>query len=109
GFPGVGWASVAPFPNVAATYGPLYCVGSPLGNTDYQSLQLSVKKRTTHGLSLLASYNLSSSHGDVDDSFEDLYSAGPLQDIYNLAQERHTISSFDQTQIAKGYILYELP
>jgi Carboxypeptidase regulatory-like domain len=109
GFSGFGWASVAPFPNVAMTYGPLYCVGSPLGNTDYQSLQLSVKKRTTHGLSLLASYNLSSSHGDVDNSFEDLYSAGPLQDIYNLAQERHTISSFDQTQIAKGYILYELP
>jgi len=109
GFAGFGWASVAPFPNVAMTFGPLFFVGSPLGNTDYQSLQLSVKKRTTHGLSMLASYNLSSSHGDVDDSLEDLYWAGPLQDVYNLGQERHTISSFDQTHIVKGYVLYELP
>jgi carboxypeptidase family protein len=109
GFTGLGWASVAPFPNVAMTYGPLYFVGSPRGNTDYQSLQLTVRKRTTHGLSLLASYNLSSSHGDVDTGFEDLYYAGPLQDIYNLQQERHTISDFDQTHIVKGYVLYELP
>jgi len=38
-----------------------------------------------------------------------LYYAGPLQDVYNLQQERPTISSFDQTHIVKGYVLYELP
>jgi len=109
GFTGPGWASVAPFPNVAATFGPLYYVGSPLGNTDYQSLQITIKKRSAHGLSMLASYNLSSSHGDVDDSFEELYYTGPLQDVYNLQQERHTISDFDETNIVKGYVLYQLP
>jgi hypothetical protein len=109
GFTGPGWASVAPFPNVAATFGPLYYVGSPLGNTDYQSLQFAVKKRLAYGLSMLASYNLSSSHGDVDSSFEDLYYTGPLQDVYNLQRERHTISDFDQTNVVKGYVLYELP
>ena len=109
GFSGYGWASVAPFPNVAMTFGPLFFVGSPQGNTDYKSLQVSVKKRTSHGLCMLASYNLSSSHGDVDNAFEDLYYAGPLQDVDNLGQERHTISSFDQTHIVKGYVLYELP
>lgn len=109
GFTGPGWASVAPFPNVAATYGPLYYVGSPRGNTDYQALQVSVRKQSKHGLSLLASYNLSSSHGDTDTAFEDLYYAGPLQDVYNLQQERHTISDFDQTHVVKGYALYELP
>ncbi len=109
GFIGPGWASVAPFPNVALTYGPLYFVGSPRGNTDYQSLQITVKKQTTHGLSILAGYNLSSSHGDTDTAFEDLYYAGPLQDVYNLQQERHTISDFDQTHIVKGYALYDLP
>ena len=81
-------------------------VGSPRGNTDYQSLQFTMKKRAAHGLSMLASYNLSSSHGDVDDSFEELYYTGPLQDVYNLRQERHTISDFDQTHIVKGYVLY---
>ena len=109
GFQGFGWASVAPFPNVAMTYGPLFFVGSPLGNTDYKSLQISARKRTAHGLSLLASYNLSSSHGDVDNAFEDLYYPGPLQDVYNLEQERHAISDFDQTHIVKGYVLYDLP
>jgi hypothetical protein len=109
GFAGFGWASVAPFPNVAMTYGPLYFVGAPLGNSDYQSLQFTVKKRTAHGLSILGSYNLSSCHGDVDDAFEDVYWAGPIQDVYNLASERHTVCSFDQKQIAKGYVLYELP
>jgi hypothetical protein len=109
GFTGPGWASVAPFPNVAATFGPLYYVGSPRGNTDYQSLQLSVRKQTIRGLSLLANYNWSSSHGDVDTAFEDLFYAGPLQDVYHLQQERHTISDFDQTHIVKGYALYELP
>jgi hypothetical protein len=109
GFTGPGWASVAPFPNVAATFGPLYYVGSPRGNTDYQSLQITVKKRTGFGLSMLASYNLSSSHGDTDTSFEDLFYAGPLQDVYNLQRERHTISDFDETHIVKGYVLYDLP
>jgi hypothetical protein len=109
GFQGFGWASVAPFPNVAMTFGPLFYVGSPLGDTDYQSLQLTVKKRAAHGLSMLANYNLSSSHGDADNAFEDLFYAGPLQDVYNLQLERHTISSFDQTHIVKGYVLYELP
>jgi len=109
GFSGFGWASVAPFPNVAMTYGPLFFVGSPLGNSDYRSLQISVQKRPVRGLSMLASYNLSSCHGDVDNSFEDLFWSGPLQDVYNLNLERQTICSFDQEHIVKGYILYDLP
>jgi hypothetical protein len=57
----------------------------------------------------MASYNLSSCHGDVDSAFEDLYWAGPIQDVYDLESERHTLCSFDQRQIAKGFVLYELP
>jgi len=109
GFSGPAWASVTPFPNVAATYGPLFFVGSPRGNNDYQSLQLSLQKRPVRGLSLLASYNLSSCHGDVDDSFEDLFFAGPLENVYDLNDERDTICSFDQKHVVKGYALYELP
>ena len=109
GFTGFAWASVAPFPNVAMTFGPLFYVGSPDGNSDYRALQFTVKKRSRHGLSALASYSWSSSHGDTDSSFEDLYWSGPLQDVYNLEQERHTISSFDQTHVVKGFVLYDLP
>ncbi|MBZ5689261.1 MAG: TonB-dependent receptor [Acidobacteriia bacterium] len=106
---GSGWASIAPFPAVAATWGPQFYVGSPLGNSDYQSMQISVTKRSSHGLSMQASYNLSQAHGDTSDSFSELWWTGPLQDIYNLQQERKAIASFDQTHIVKGYINYELP
>jgi hypothetical protein len=109
GFTGFGWASVAPFPNVAMTFGPLFYVGSPDGNSDYRALQFTVRKRSRHGFSLLASYTLSSSHGDTDSSFEDAYWSGPLQDVYNLDDERHTISPYDQTHVVKGFVLYDLP
>lgn len=109
GFSGNGWMTVAPFPTVAGTWGPLFYVGSPLGNSDYQSLQLVAKKRASHGLSMQVSYNLSESHGDTDSGFQELWWAGPLQDVYNLEQERHTISSFDQTHVVKGYVMYDLP
>ena len=109
GFTGPAWQALTPYPYVAATFGPLFFVGAPLGNTDYQSLQFTVKKRSAHGLSILASYNLSFCHGDVDNAFEDLFYAGPLQDVYNLAAERHTICSFDETHIVKGFVLYQLP
>jgi hypothetical protein len=108
-FNGFGWASVAPFPNVAMTWGPLFYVGSPYGNADYRSLQLSMNKRGPSGLSFQVSYNFSNAHGDVDNSFQELWSAGPIQDVYNLEQERNTISPFDVKHIVKGYINYELP
>jgi len=106
---GFGWMAVQPFPTVASTWGPLFTVGTPLGNSDYQALQIGVTKRTSHGLSLQASYNLSSAHGDTDTAFQELWWTGPLQDVYNLEHERHAIASFDQTHIVKGYIVYELP
>lgn len=106
---GFQWANYTPFPTVAMTWGPLFYVGSPLGNADYKSLQFTLTKRTSHGLSMLASYNLSKAHGNVDDSFQELWWAGPIQDVYNLNKERHTISPYDQTHILKGYINYDLP
>lgn len=109
GFTGPAWAAITPFPNVALTYGPLFYVGSPDGNSDYRALEFTVRKRSRHGLSVLASYAYSSSHGDTDSSFEDLYWSGPLQDVYDLEDERHTISPFDQTHIVKGFVLYDLP
>jgi len=106
---GFGWAAVQPFPTVAGTWGPLFTVGTPLGNSDYQSLQIALTKRAGHGLSFQGSYNLSSAHGDTDTAFQELWWTGPIQDLYNLDTERHTIASFDQTHIVKGYIVYELP
>lgn len=109
GFAGSRWAWIAPFPTVAATWGPLFYVGTPLGNADYKSMQVQVTKRAKYGLSMQASYNLSQSHGDADNGFSELWWAGPLQDVYNLQNERNVISPFDQTHIVKGYVNYDLP
>jgi len=106
---GPGWQGITPFPQVAVAYGPLFSVGSPLGNADYKSFQVSATKRASHGLSLQASYVWSRAHGDVDSSFSELWWAGDLQNIYDLKDERKDISDFDMTHIVKGYIIYELP
>ena len=71
--------------------------------------QIPVTKRTSHRLSLEASYNLSSAHGRYRYGVPGTWNTGPIQDLYNLEKERHTIASFDQTHIVKGYILDELP
>jgi hypothetical protein len=110
-YAGVGpaYAGITPFPQVAAGFGPLYSVGTPLGNGDYKSVQLSITRRAAKGLSVQGSYNWSRAHGDVDSDFEELYFAGALQNIYDLASERKDILDFDMTHIVKGYILYDMP
>jgi hypothetical protein len=106
---GPGWQGITPYPQIAVAYGPLFSVGSPLGNSDYKSLQVSVTKRASHGVSFLGSYNWSRAHGDVDSSFDELWWAGDLQNVYDLKDEAKNISDFDMTHIVKGYVIYELP
>lgn len=109
GYGGPGWQGITPYPQVAVSYGPLFSVGSPLGNSDFKSLQFSVTRRSAKGLSLQGSYAWSRGHGDVDSGFEELWWTGSLQNIYDLKNERKNISSFDMTHIVKGYVIYNLP
>ncbi len=106
---GPAWSCITPYPQAEAGYGPMLSVGVPLGNADYKSLQISVTRRAAHGLSMLASYNWSRTHGDVDSGFEELWGTGSLQNTYDLKNEARDISGFDQTHIVKGYIIYNLP
>jgi hypothetical protein len=103
------YVGIVPYPQAAVGYGPLFSVGSPLGNGDYKSLQVSVTKRTSHGLSLQGSYNWSRSHGDVDSDMGEPWYAGAIQNIYALKSEQKDIASFDMTHIVKGYVIYDLP
>lgn len=111
GWPGTGpgWQGITPYPQVAVGYGPLFSIGSPLGNSDFKSLQTSVTKRAAHGISLQASYVWSRAHGDVDSSMGELWWAGSLQNVYDLKNEAKNIASFDMTHIVKGYVMYDLP
>jgi len=106
---GPGYQGITPYPQVAVSYGPLFSVGSPLGNSDYKSLQFSVQRRSAKGLSLQASYAWSRTHGDVDSGFQELWWAGSLQNVYDLKNEAKNISDFDMTHIVKGYVIYNLP
>lgn len=109
GFAGSAWMAITPFPSVAASYGPLFYVGTPLGNADYKALQVNITKRASHGLSFMGSYVLSATHGDTDTGFSELWGTGSIQNLYDLGHERNTISSFDQTHVVKGYVSYALP
>ncbi|MGA3081463.1 MAG: TonB-dependent receptor [Terracidiphilus sp.] len=106
---GPGWEGVTPYPQAEAGYGPLLSVNSPLGNSDYKSLQFSVTRRAAKGLSLQASYNWSRAHGDVDSDFQEQWGIGSLQNIYDLKDEAKDIADFDVTHIVKGYVIYNLP
>ena len=106
---GPGWEGLTPYPEAEAGYGPLLSVGTPLGNSDYKSLQFSVTRRAAKGLSLQMSYNWSRTHGDVDSDFEEAWWIGALQDTNNLKEEAKDISGFDVTHIVKGYVIYNLP
>jgi hypothetical protein len=109
GYGGPGWQGITPYPQAEVGYGPLFSVGSPLGNADYKSLQVSVSRNVGRGLSLLASYNWSRAHGDIDSGFEELWGIGSLQNTYDLKDEAKDILDFDQTHIVKGYVIYNLP
>lgn len=106
---GPGWQCITPYPQVAVAYGPLFSVGSPLGNADYKSLQFTVTRRASHGLSLMGSYNWSRAHGDVDSDMGEPWWAGSIQNVYDLNSERHGILGYDMTHIVKGYVIYDLP
>lgn len=109
GFAGSAYMAITPNPLVATSYGPLFVVGSPVGNADYKSMQVLVKRNVSNGLSMMASYVLSSAHGDTDNNFQELWWTGSIQNIYDRASARKDVASFDQTHIVKGYVSYILP
>jgi hypothetical protein len=109
GFAGTAWMAITPYPQAAAGWGPLFFVGSPLGRSDYHALQLTANKRTSSGLSAMASYTLSRQRGNMDSAFQERWWNGPIQDVTRLDQEAATIAAGDRTHIAKGFVSWALP
>jgi hypothetical protein len=109
GFSNFAAFALAPYPQVAEQWGPLFYVGSPRGSQSYHALQVTANKRRSHGISGQASYTLSRSRGNMDSGFQEQWWAGPIQDVNNLAMEAGVISKFDRTHVLKGYVAWELP
>lgn len=110
-FSGYAGMAIQPFPHVAAvTWGPLYSVGTNTGVSRYDSLQVQLTKRLTHGLAGQFSYIYSKARGDVDTAFDETWDAtAGIQDMRNLGPEAGIPLSYDQKHIVKGYVQYALP
>ncbi len=109
GFSNYSFMALAPYPTVAETWGPLYYVGSPLGASDYNALQVTLSKRMSHGIAANVAYTWSKSHGDQQWGFQERWDVGPLQDVNNLGMEANVIGFNDMTHVLKGYVAWELP
>lgn len=81
GFAGTAWMAITPYPQAAAGWGPLFFVGSPLGQTDYHALQLTASRRAASGVIASVSYTVSRQRGNVETEFQERWKSGPLQDV----------------------------
>ena len=109
GFSNFSFMALAPYPTVAETWGPMYYVGSPLGSSNYDALQLTLNKRMSHGLAANVSYTWSQSHGNQESGFQERWTVGSLQDVNALDYEADVIGFNDRAHIFKGYVAWELP
>jgi Carboxypeptidase regulatory-like domain len=106
----VGWQApynLPPFHRFDSTiFGSIGTMAS-MANSNYNSLQVSVTKHVTHGLSFLASYTYSHAL-DWSSSFEDL-AFGPLgMDPFNF-RRFYGNSSYDQPQHLSIQYSYDVP
>lgn len=109
GFQGYAFQAIAPYPQVTAEDSPIYYVGTPTGQSTYDSMVLEVIKRAGSGLTMDFNYTLSRSLGDVLTNFGENWWNGSFQNFYNLSQDQKTLTGFDQKHVVKGYISYQLP
>jgi hypothetical protein len=115
-FYGPALATIAPNPQVANWsasyyfYYDLNYVGLPRGQSYYDSMLIDVVKRTGRGLTMDINYTLSRQEGNsfsAQQEYNGYYTV--VQDFGNLGQSAHTLTSYDQKHIVKGFIAYELP
>ena len=94
-------AGLAPFPQFSGLINDAAAIGS----STYNSMQLTVRKNSTHGLTFIAAYTLSKNLSDSDSA---MYNPTYIQDFYNRRLEKG-LTSFDYPQIVKLTWIYALP
>ena len=105
GYRGTVAGALRQYPQLSGTntIGPY---AAPLGFANFHSLQVTVDKQMSKGLSVYANYVWSKSLSNTESSFVG-DNGGPL-DYYNLQLEK-TVTSFDRPHALKGFVQYELP
>jgi len=103
-----------PFPNVAPNSGSINLVRPYRGyaaisdretvaNSDYNSLQLSLRKQLSHGFLIMANYTWAKTLTNASDDRAD-----PAEDSYNLFLDRGP-ASFQRTQVFNLAYLWHIP
>ncbi len=77
----------------------------PGGNSNYNSLQLSMERRFQKGLTILADYTFSKS---IDESSQNKQTGQTVTDPYSLAFDRG-VSDFNQAQVFSASGLWDIP
>jgi hypothetical protein len=109
GFGGFAYQAINPFPQLAATWGPVYAVDTPAGSSAYNSVQAEVTRRTGNGLTLDFNYVYSKSTGNTVSAFGESWYYSLIQDPKNLQEAANTLTPYDQKHVFKGYVTYDLP
>jgi hypothetical protein len=106
GFSGTVASALRQYPQVRgnATIGSY---GSPLGFSTYHSMQLTVNRQFSRGLTVYANYVWSKSLSNIESSDPNGNSGRPL-DYYNLALEK-SVSDQDVPHVFKASVQYVLP
>ena len=105
GFSGTVAAALRQYPQVQGNQ-TVNVYATPLGFTNYHSLQVTVNRQFRKGLTVYANYVWSRNMANVDSSLIG-DNSGPL-DYYNLALEK-AVSSYDTPHVMKAHFNYELP
>ncbi len=106
GFSGTVASALRPYPQL---YGnsTVSVYGSPLGFSNYHSLQAAVNRQFARGLTLYANYTWSKTMSNTKSAMVGDNGSTAL-DIYNLANEK-AVASTDVPHAFKLYFSYELP
>jgi hypothetical protein len=103
--------ALRPWPQYGDVDNPL----DPIGSVSYNSLQTSLQKHFSEGLTALLSWTFSKTIGDVDSNSgpsaaaqNAIYSGGFQQDFYNQPSER-SVTSSDVPHVVSLSYTYELP
>jgi hypothetical protein len=113
GFAGNAWMAIDPFPQVSQEWGNIFFVGSPLGRSQYDSFQVELVQRASHGVTANFSYNLARFRTNtINNNFAETWNYGGsyiLQDLSDVSgYDANYIEPYNQS-ILKGYIQWALP
>ena len=109
GFSGYALQAINQFPQIASQYTTLYFVGTHLGQTNYDAMQVEAMRRTGQGFTFDMSYTLGRAIGDTGDNFAEEWTTGAFQDFSKLNQEATLPQTGDMRNVLKGYVTYSLP